>query len=220
MRPCIRTDPGRTFSTTFRRWTGRRRTGWCIPAATEALKHKYKEGIKIIWIIKFPFSYWDKRERDPEKFPLHKTHCWYIKTKDIKSVWCWVLGCWHRDGGNDDGSLTWKSSSQGGWWWCSVASTQVFRNTRVTISQNIHCDLQMLRHCRFIDRFHLGGEVNFTFQFSSVGHGTECQLLRLDTYFSNRFIRFCHGVCLICFRDIFRPSSETLAVTVTEIISN
>ena len=65
-----------------------------------------------------------------------------------------------------------------------------------------------------------GGEVNFTFQFSSVGHRTECQLLRLDTYFSNRFIRFCHGVCLICFRDIFRPSSETLAVTVTEIISN
>ena len=81
----------------------------------------------------------------------------------MKSVWCWVLCCWHRDGGNDDGSLTWKSSSQGGWWWCSVASTQVFRNTRVTISQNIHCDLQMLRHCRFIDRFHLGGRSQFYF---------------------------------------------------------
>merc|ERR1719189_1841273 len=65
--------------------------------------------------------------------------------------------------------------------------SQVNRQTSVTISQNIHCDLQMLRHCRFMDRFH----------------------------FSNRFIRFCHGVCLICFRDIFRPSSETLAVTVT-----
>ena len=91
-------------------------------------------------------------------------------------------GCWHRDGGNDDDSLTWKSSSQGGWWWCSVASTQVFRKTSVTISQNIHCDLQMLRHCRFMDRFHLGEEVNFTFQFSSMGHETECQLFRLCRY--------------------------------------
>ena len=52
-----------------------------------------------------------------------------------------------------------------------------------------------------------------------MGQNASC-LDYVDTYFSNRFIRFCHGVCLICFRDIFRPSSETLAVTVTEIISN
>ena len=37
------------------------------------------------------------------------------------------------------------------------------------------------------------------------------------TYFSKRFKRFCHGVCLICFLG-FRVSSVTLAVTVTEII--
>ena len=52
-------------------------------------------------------------------------------------------------------SLTWKSSSHGGWWWCSVARTQVFRKTRVTISQNIHWDLQMFRHFLLIDLFHL-----------------------------------------------------------------
>ena len=140
-------------------------------------------------------------------------------------------------------NLTWKSSSHAGWWWCSVARTHVLRKTRVTMSQNIHWDLQMFRHFLRIDRFHLNRHNYLTFVTNSSiemlivqwqmlplivtfasGYGTSyttfvcffCYPICL-TYFSKRFIRFSHGVCLICFLG-FLVSSVTLAVTVTEII--
>ena len=51
--------------------------------------------------------------------------------------------------------FTWKSSSHSGWLWCSVARTQVFRKTRITMSQNIHWDLQIFRAFLRMVRFHL-----------------------------------------------------------------
>ena len=70
--------------------------------------------------------------------------------------------------GDDCFLLTWKSSSQGGWWWCSVARTQVLRNTRVTISQNIHWDLQIFRHFLLMDLFHLKMNYSHTFLMSKT----------------------------------------------------
>ena len=64
-------------------------------------------------------------------------------------------------------NLTWKSSSHAGWWWCSVARTHVLRKTRVTMSQNIHWDLQMFRHFLRIDRFHLNRHNYLTFVTNS-----------------------------------------------------
>ena len=72
----------------------------------------------------------------------------------------------------------------------------------MTISQNIHWDLQILRASRRILRFHLK-------------RGKKLMSVLDVSHFSKLFIRFCHAVCLVCLLG-FRVSSVTLAVTVTE----
>ena len=138
----------------------------------------------------------------------------------IKSVWCWMLGAGtvmvtmmiHSPGNHQaraaDGGAQWRARR------CS--GRRASRSARTSTATCRCCDTAASWTGSIWGKKSI---LLFNLAPWDMRQNASC-LDYVDTYFSNRFIRFCHGVCLICFRDIFRPSSETLAVTVTEIISN